>query len=381
MAAVLVAGASCYRPAPEATPAVTATFEVILSGLDNPRGIALGPDGELYLAEAGTGYDSVDPTKLTGRLSVAADLNGDGDLVDPGEVDRWFNHFPTYNALYAFGIKQDEVSGPGDVLLHRDGRVFLSVDGGFDKVGLYEISPEKRVGRNLADRANMNGLAFDAAQERIYAVEGTANTLIEITLADGELREIVRFPTLETGQQAVPAGVAVDPETGEVLVALFSGAGFDDEADTVVPVIPGTSKVVRVDPSSGEFQDEITGLTSAVDVATDGAGNVYVVEMTSDWADLLDRSFDVRDPDSPPVHGGYLRHTGRVTLYPADGGPPLVLADGLDMPTNVTVGPDGALYVSTGQGTPGRPIPGPDGPAVITGEILRISDYLSNADD
>ena len=36
---------------------------------------------------------------------------------------------------------------------------------------------------------------------------------------------------------------------------------------------------------------------------------------------------------------------------------------------------DGALYVSTGQGTPGRPIPGPDGATVIVGEVLRITGY------
>ena len=57
------------------------------------------------------------------------------------------------------------------------------------------------------------------------------------------------------------------------------------------------------------------------------------------------------------------------------------LADGLDTPTNITLGPDGALYVSTGQGTPGRPIPGPDGPTKIVGEIVRIRNYGSEADD
>ena len=43
--------------------------------------------------------------------------------------------------------------------------------------------------------------------------------------------------------------------------------------------------------------------------------------------------------------------------------------------TNVTVAPDGALYVSTGQGTPGRPIPGPQGRTEIVGEVLRITGY------
>ncbi|RME49810.1 MAG: hypothetical protein D6796_04325, partial [Caldilineae bacterium] len=78
------------------------------------------------------------------------------------------------------------------------------------------------------------------------------------------------------------------------------------------------------------------------------------------------------DPDAPPLHGGYRRFSGRVTRYPADGSPPQTLAEGLDMPTNITIGPDGGLYVSVGEGTPGRPIPGPDGITRITGQVIRL---------
>ena len=76
------------------------------------------------------------------------------------------------------------------------------------------------------------------------------------------------------------------------------------------------------------------------------------------------------DPDAEPVHGGYLRYNGRVSVYPADGSQPHMLADELDMPTNITIGPDGALYISVSQGAPGRLKPGPGGPVRIVGEIL-----------
>jgi len=356
------------------------TVKIILTDLDNPRGVVIGPAGELFVAEAGTGYDAVDPTLLTGKLTRFTDRNGDGDFGDEGEAERWFSHLPTYNALHVFATRRDEVSGPGDVLLHCDGRLFLSVDGGFEDVGLYEISPEEMMGRNLSGRSNMNGLALGPDQGSIYAVESTLNQLIEVTL-DGEVRKIVTFPLLYHGQQPVPAGLAVDPDTGEILVALFSGAAVDDETGEVIPFVPGDAKVVRVEPETGQFTDEITDLTTAVDVTIDESGNIYVVEMTSAYADLLPVTFDLFDPDAPPLHGGYVRFSGRVTLYPPDDGPPRVLANGLDMPTNITVAPDGALYVSTGQGTPGRPIPGPDGPTTIVGEILRISNFLSGTEN
>jgi hypothetical protein len=160
---------------------------------------------------------------------------------------------------------------------------------------------------------------------------------------------------------------------------LFSGVVVDDETGDIILFVPGDAKVVRVNPETGQFIDEITGLTTAVDVATDGAGNIFVVEMTSTFVDPFPSKFDFFDPGAPPIHGGYQRFSGRVTLYPANGDPPRVLAEGLDTPTNITVGSDGALYVSTGQGTPGRPIPGPNGPTRIVGEIIRISNYLGEA--
>ena len=329
---------------------------------------------EIYVAEAGTGFDAVDQTENTGKLTQFTDLNGDGDFDDDGEADQWFSRLPTYNALSFFDSGRDEVSGPGDVLLHEDGRIFLAVDGGFDEQDLFEISPQRRVGRSLASRSNMNGLAFDLDQSSIYAVESAANRLIEAPL-DGELREIVTFGLLAHGQQSVPAGLSVDPSTGEILVALFSGNAVDPQTDEVVPFVIGDSKIVRVDPETGSVTDEITGLTVAVDVAVDELGNIYVVELASSPADTLPRLFDLFDPDGPVLHGGYERFSGRVTFHPADGGAATVIADELDLPTNITIGPDGDIYISTGQGTPGRAIPGSNGETRIVGQVIRISNH------
>ena len=355
-------------------PPDTVTVEVILTGLRNPRGVALDAEGGLLVAEAGLGDDVADVRERSGRLTRFIDRNGDGDFADPGEIEPWFEHLASYNAMNVYATGRDEVSGPSDVTVHGDGRVFLSVDGGFEEFSLWEISPSGSIGRNLSTRSNMTGLGLAPDEGSIFATESTLNQLIEVTLETGDRRDIVAFSTLGSGQQAVPAGLAIDPRNGDVLVALFSGVAQADDG-SFIPFVPGDAKVVRVDPLTGRVVDEIIGLTTAVDVTIDGLGNVFVVELAADHAELFADGADLADPDAIPQHGGYLRFSGRVIMYPADGGPPRVLAEGLDAPTNITVGDDGALYVSTGQGTPGRPIPGPDGPTVIVGEVIRITGF------
>ncbi len=343
-------------------------IETVLTGLANPRGVVVLPDGSLMVAEAGTGNDA--PQEWSGRLTHFQDTNRDGDFSDEGERIVWLDHLPTYNALQVYTSRRDEVGGPGDLLRHTDGHLYLSVDGGHERVGLYEISPYKHMGRSLSARGNMNGITFARDHAQIYLAESTANALSIVTIEDGVHRQITHFGALASGQQSVPAGVAVDPRNGDLLVALFSGMVWLE--DGVIPFIPGDSVVVRVDPETGAIEDAVLGLTTAIDVAVDSDGNIYVVEMSSDHADPLDPAHDLFDPDQPPLHGGYLRFSGRVSRYAPDGSDQMVLADGLDMPTNITLAPDGSLYVSTGQGTPNRPIPGPDGPTRIVGEVIQI---------
>jgi sugar lactone lactonase YvrE len=365
--------AACSATGSSDTPE-SVTVAVILTDLRNPRGVALDAEGGLLVAEAGLGDDARDVTDRTGRLTRFVDLDGNGFFGDPGEVEPWFEHLASYNAMDVYATGRDEVSGPSDVTLHTDGRLYLTVDGGFEEFALFEISSDSSMGRNLASRSNMTGIVLSRDERSLFVTESTLNQLIEITLDTGARREITMFPALDSGQQAVPAGLALDPRDGTILVAFFSGVAQAADG-SYVPFVAGDAKVVRVDPSTGSVSDEITGLTTAVDVAVDALGNIYVVEMASDFAGLLEHGADLFDPDADPLHGGYLRYSGSVTMFPEDGSHPVVLVRGLDAPTNITLGSDRALYVSTGQGTPGRPIPGPGGSVVIVGEVVRITGF------
>jgi len=359
---------------PSGGQASSVEVDVILVDLLNPRGVTVMPDGALLVAEAGMGDDARDVSGRTGRLTRFVDRNENGFFGDAGEAEPWFEHLASYNAMNVFATGRDEVSGPSDVALHSDGRSFLSVDGGFEEFALFEISSSMSIGRNLASRSNMTGIALSRDELTLFVSESSLNQLIEITLETGVTREIATFLSLDSDQQAVPAGLSLDPRDGTILVALFSGVAQATNG-SYIPLIVGDSKIVRVDPATGSVSDEITGLTTAVDVTTDGSGNIFVVELATDYADLLERGTDLFDPDAGPLHGGYVRYSGSVTMFPSDGGEPLVLVDSLDAPTNITLAPDGDLLVSTGQGTPGRPIPGRDGPTVIVGQVIHIKGF------
>ena len=180
-------------------PAASAQVEVILTGLQNPRGVGIDGEHGLFVAEAGSGNDPVDVTLRTGKLTRYVDMNGDGDFGGPGEVEPWFEHLASYNAMNVYATGRDEVSGPSDIAVHGDGRVFLSIDGGFENFSLSEINPRGSMGRNLSGRSNMTGIGLAPDELSIYATESTLNQLIEITLDGGDRRDVIAFGVLASG--------------------------------------------------------------------------------------------------------------------------------------------------------------------------------------
>ncbi len=355
------------------------TIERIATDLQNPRGVAVFPDGRLLVAEAGYGAGERD---TGGEINIFDDLNNDGDYDDPDERTQVLCCIRGFNALTQFGTEQDEVGGVGDVVILDDGRIFYTKDdplsgylpdGESHGIAVMGMTDEWRSYEVIWRNATINAVVYDPDADVLYVAESGINRISAVTF-EGEISTVVQFLLLDHGQQSVPAGLARDPLTGDLLVALFSGQ-IRDYYGAVSAYMPEDARIVRVDPQTGEWHDEITGLTTAVDVTVDEIGNIYVVELATGWpAAVMPRDFPLHDPDAPPDAGGYPRFSGQVTMYPVDGSNPIRLADGLDTPTNITYF-KGTLYVSAGQGTPRRPIMGPEGRTQITGELYRITGF------
>lgn len=362
----------------------TPDIHIIANNLNSPRGVAVMSDGSLIVIEAGDGATSPGDGHGSGQITRLTDFNQDGDFNDEGERTTLFNDVVSYNSLNLFRTGHDEVFGLGDIAVLPDGRIFYTKDDPFavrdhntpdlynGDTGIFILDAETGESETFINRsATLNALTFDQEHELFYTTESGFNRIASSTLS-GEVEVVVELPTLSHDQQPVPAGIAIDPTTGDVLVALFSGFVYD-YYETTITFMPGDARIMRYKPTTGELLDEITGLTTAIDLAVDPEGNIYVVELNTAWPPpFMPYKFDLHDPNALPDPGGYARFTGRVTKYPAGGGEPIILANGLDTPTNITY-TDGAVYVSAGLGTPGRRILGPTGLTLIEGVIYQIN--------
>jgi sugar lactone lactonase YvrE len=156
----------------------------------------------------------------------------------------------------------------------------------------------------------------------LYIVEPNHGRLLRVT-TQGEIRQIVDFSA--TLGHMVPTSVVW--EYGQFWVGNLG----------LFPITPQSESVYQL-ATKGCIVDHIAGFTAITGMASDGKGALYVLQFST-------------------VAGNPSPGTGNLVRI-VDGVAEVVLS-GLIVPTAVTVGPDGAVYVSDLGATP-------------TGRILRL---------
>jgi sugar lactone lactonase YvrE len=161
---------------------------------------------------------------------------------------------------------------------------------------------------------------------QLYVLESNHGRLLKVNPA-GQVRQVADISA--TQSHIVQSALATDGQQ------LYMGSL------SLFPIVPGSAAVLTA-TVGGKFTSYTAGFTAIVGLAFDSSHRLYVLELST-------------DPGFPSPG------TGKVVRLNADGSIEDI-ATGLVVPTGITYGPDGALYVSNfGAAPPGL------------GQIVRIA--------
>ncbi len=343
---------------PTVIPRAIAKRRIVATHLQNPRGMH-HEGNTLLVSEAGNGDPASAPS---GGLIQLIDANADGDYLDQGERRTLLTGQPSRNIFDV--VRRDEVFGmagmdAGDGVV----MVALAFFGGPSTLFTVKGDAVEPWGRT---HGNINDVAYDPGRKLWYGASSTTDEIVQLLPGNGSQR-VLKLPTLASGQDAVPGYLLHDPVTGDLLVSLFSGSPEGEEGGAGTELVPRSAAIVRVSPDAKSWAPVITGLTVPTDLVVGEDGSIYVLEFCDAFLDPI----ATREAMTQTGHGGFRRFSGRLLRIDRKSGAVEVLAEGLDAPTNLARAP-GGLYVAEGMGTPGRLIPGADGPVPLDGFIELI---------
>ena len=369
-----VLGAMIGFTATSAGAAPKATVTTVASGFDNPRGLAFGEDGQLYVAEAGKGGPKCIPggpgggslcPGLTGAISVItpggahhrivsglASISDQGGLfatgpdglsrTEDGGLYTIITSCPQQGDQLPPGTFDPSLIGAlkaqvGQVIKLRSNGHFTATAG----VGKFDWNWTKTHTNLVPDQfPDCNPYAILAGEHDQWVIDAASNTLDHVT-SDGDIKVVAFFPN-PPSSDAVPTCVSRGPD-GALYIGELTGGGNK----------PGASVVWRVDTREEHPTPTVwaRGLT-AVTGCGFADGRFYATEFSTLGLD-----------NAAPG-------TGAVVRVPAHSTSPVVVAGGLSFPNGFAARGD-SLYVSNWS-TSTAVIPAP-GPPFKPGEVVRIN--------
>ncbi|MBN4005788.1 ScyD/ScyE family protein [Nostoc sp. LPT] len=381
--------------------ASAASFSVIADGLYNAGGLSFGPDGDLYVTEAGIGGSGACVPPASGQGdSLCYGTSGAVTKIENGKTERILTGLPSIALPDGTGA-----GGPRDIQFDPKGKPYVLIGYGANpafrdrNLGYTDlgkiIAPDFKTNSwtSVADLANYelannpdggdvgsNPLGFVIDGNKLVAADAGANDLLRFNTVSNNLQAIVAFPqdiltnpifppsdtpsnepaqvpsqdevvrsptaglllseTLrerpsQFATQPVPSSAAKGPD-GAYYVSQFTGFPFAE----------GGAKIYRVgaDGTPTVFADGFTQLT---DLQFDSAGNLYALQYAnqSAWKGNFDGSVIKIAPN------------GTRTI--------LLSGNGLESPSALTIGSDGAVYVTNRGDRPGL------------GQVLKIENTKS----
>lgn len=327
-----------------------AEVEVLATGLVYPRGLDFGHGGQLYVAEAGPGGDTVTPGTCPGYTSPFEPYHS-ALTARISRIDRAGHRTTVAGGLPSARDRFGDVLGAADVEV-RGRTVYALVAGGGCSRGLEDTpSGVWRLNRDrswtvvadfsrfLADNPTAAPPDDDFEPDgAVYGMVGAGRRLIVLEANHGELDKV--DPASGRIRRVLDIS-ATRPHITPTALARRGGHLYVGNLGSF-PIQRGASVIVRVTLDGRHQRVVATGLTAVLGLAFDRHGRLYALETTT------------VDNDFPQPQ------TGRVVRVTGHGLVPV--ATGLSFPTAMAFGPDGHLYVSE-HGY---------GPDPTAGRILRI---------
>lgn len=315
-----------------------ASIRTVASHLNNPRGLEFGPDGALYIAEAGAagkvkcvkgpegrqcmGFTGAVIRSAGGHQEVYASgfVSGGspGGAFSTGIDDIAISPGGTvYGIITSFGPKP-ETFGPqaaaqlGNVLrLDRGAKTKIA------NVDSYEFAHNP-----AGDNVDSNPYSIAWTPGGLLVADAAANALLHVSLS-GQVTTVATFPAQRVGgpqaAQSVPTSVVVGPDGAYYVGELGGGAP------------PGHARIWRVVPGEKPSVWK-TGLSAINGLAFGPDGSLYVSELNPGGLGAL-------FAPKADLHGALIR------LWP-DGRRTEVAKGALIAPGGVAVDRDGTVYVS-----------------------------------
>ena len=312
---------------------ITATSKVFATGLNNPRGLKFGPDHQLYVAEGGIG--GTETTNCTQVIPPVGPYTGSTtgsriSRINPsGKRFTYVDGLPSSMTSAAQG---NLVSGVADVAFVGQSlyAVFAGagcshgVDGIPNEV--IRVNPNKSwdMVADLSSFLMSNPVA--SPEEDDFEPDGTWYSMINV---NGDLYAVEpnhgELDKISTNGQ-VTRVIDVSAVEGHIVptALAFNNGNFYLGNLSTFPAM-NQSKVYKIS-MDGQITDSVGGFNAVLGIAFDETGGMYVLE------NFTNNPF--------PTPG-----TGDIVRVDRSGNKQVIIS-GLNLPTAMTFGPDGKLYVS-----------------------------------
>jgi hypothetical protein len=368
--ATLCSAAILYTPGmPAPCHAQSPNVTVFASGLAGPRGLKFGPDGDLYVAEAGFGGANTTTASQCTQVPSPIGPYKNGNTARISKLDKHGNR-TTVASGFPSAVSSDATSdtmGVADIAF-LDGQLYAVTAGGGCSHGNPSIPNlvarvDTRTGNwtMIADLSTFlqdhpamypNAADFEpdgtfysliAYQDRLYTVEPNHGQVFSIS-PTGDVNEVTDISEAEA--HIVPTSIAA--KDGNFYVGNLGLFPITADASKILTLSPGQDGgfIPRLDFCPGLQKLRVAGSRAgfttvvAVDFGPDGL--LYALELS-------------------PAAGYPTPGVGKVVRLNRTGDIEDV-ATGLSVPTGMTFGPDGYLYVSNWGAAPAG-----------AGQVVRIA--------